>query len=107
MDYSRSYSLPAEYAIVAAWDSQVASVAEIASLRCLLAERVELFPEFAKRYAELLALPRGARRVLQRRLARSSGLTIPSEWKRRLAYSVGGAGLLLALTQGAQAATIT
>ena len=68
-------------------------------------------------YAELRALPRSARRALQRRLARSSELAaILPEYlqqggrrlQHRMAWSLAGAALLLALGQGvATAATIT
>jgi parallel beta-helix repeat protein len=103
MDYFRSYSLSADDAVVAAWDSQVASAAEIAPLSRLLAERgAEVFPEFARRYAEVAALPRSARRALQRKLAASRDLAnIPAEWRRKLAYSIAGVALLLALAQSA------
>jgi hypothetical protein len=77
----------------------------------------ELFARFAACYAELRALPRGARRALQRQLARSSELAaILPEYlqhggrrlQHRMAWSLAGAALLLALGQGvATAATIT
>jgi predicted outer membrane repeat protein len=107
MDYFRVYSLSSDDGVVAAWDS-VASAAEIPSVRQLLAERgAEIFPEFAKQYAEIRVLPRSARRALQRTLAHSRELAnIPAEWRRKLAYSVAGAALLLALGGAAQAGTI-
>ena len=77
----------------------------------------ELFSRFAACYAELRALPRSARRALQRRIARSSELAaILPEYlqqggrrlQHRMAWSLAGAALLLALGQGvATAATIT
>src|SRR5206468_6095470 len=77
----------------------------------------ELFARFAACYAELRALPRSARRALQRRIARSSELAaILPEYlqqggrrlQHRMAWSLTGAALLLALSQGvATAATIT
>ena len=77
----------------------------------------ELFVRFAACYAELRTLPRGARRALQRRIARSSELaTILPQYfqhrgirlQRRMAWSLAGAALLLTLGQGAAtAATIT
>jgi hypothetical protein len=99
MDYFRSHALSSDDGIVAAWES-VATTEEIPSLRQVIAARgAELFPEFSKRYAEIRALPRNARRALQRRLADSRELaTIPHEWRRKLAYSVAGAALLLALS---------
>jgi hypothetical protein len=109
MDYFRSTSIASDSGIVAAWDSQLAAAAEVPSLRRMLAERgAAVFPEFAKRYAEIRALPRSARRALQRKLAASRDLAnIPAEWRRRLAYSIAGAALLLVLENApAQSATI-
>ena len=77
----------------------------------------ELFARFAACYADLRALPRSARRALQRRIARSSELAaIFPEYlqhrgrrlQHRMAWSLAGAALLLALGQGVgAAATIT
>ncbi|HEY1371581.1 MAG TPA: hypothetical protein VGH50_03865 [Candidatus Binatia bacterium] len=109
MNYFQSHSLPADAGIVAAWDSEMARAKEIPSLARLIAERgAEVYPEFAKRYAEVRALSRGARRALQRRLAASRDLAqIPAEWQRRLAYSIAGAALLLVLSEAPlRAATI-
>ncbi len=109
MDYFRSYTLSADVSVVAAWESETARAREIPSLARLIAERgAELYPEFVKRYAEVRALSRSARRALQRRLAASRDLTaIPAEWRRRLAYSIAGAALLLVLSDGPlKAATI-
>ena len=108
MDYFRAYSLSSDDGIAAAWDSQIAGASAIPSLRQLIAQRgAELFPEFSKRYAEIRALPRSARRALQRKLAASRELAnIPAEWRRKLAYSLAGAALLLALGAKAQAGTI-
>src|SRR5262245_40292414 len=107
MDYFRSYS-PAKAGVVAVWDSQVASASHIPLLRSLLAERRSaLFPEFATRYSQIRSMPRDARRALQRGLSHSRDLTaIPAEWRRKLAYSIAGAALLLALAQAVPAATI-
>ena len=79
--------------------------------------RASLFARFAACYADLRALPRSARRALQRRIARSSELAaILPEYlqhrgrrlQHRMAWSLAGAALLLALGQGvATAATIT
>ncbi|HEX9446323.1 MAG TPA: hypothetical protein VGA73_19555 [Candidatus Binatia bacterium] len=109
MNYFRPYSFPAEPAVFAAWDSQVATARETPWLEELLAEAGSgLFPLFAARYAEISALPRRARRALQRRLARSRELALPPERRRQLAGSLAGAALLLALGQGtALANTIT
>ena len=109
MNYFQSYSLPADAGVVAAWDSEIARAKEVPPLARLIAERgAELYPEFAKRYAEVRALPRSARRALQKRLAKSRDLAaIPAKWQRRLAYSIAGAALLLVLSDGPlQAATI-
>jgi len=109
MNYFQAYLPSLDEAIVAAWDSQVAGAAETPWLAQALATKsADLFPRFASCYAQLRALPRGARRALQRRLARSCELAIPFEWQRKLAGSLAGAALLLALGQGtAQAVDIT
>ncbi|MDN5871585.1 MAG: hypothetical protein L0H73_12795, partial [Nitrococcus sp.] len=77
----------------AAWRAQLAAAARDPGLRAQLAQRErELFPRFAQQYRRLIALPRRARRALQRK------------WRRSLAAMA----LLLALGQGpALAATIT
>jgi hypothetical protein len=107
MNYFQPYLPPLDDAIVAAWDSQIAEAAETPLLAQALAQSAELFPRFAACYAQLRALPRGARRALQRQLARSSELTAVSpEWRWKLAASLAGAALLLALAQGAPAAKI-
>jgi hypothetical protein len=109
MNYFQPYLPPLDDAIVAAWDSQVAEAAETPLLAQALAQSADLFPRFAACYAQLRALPRGARRALQRQLARSSELAMVSpEWQQKLARSLAGAALLLALLQGvSEAATIT
>jgi parallel beta-helix repeat protein len=101
MNYFRAYVPSWDEAIVAAWDSQVAAVAEEPSLAQILATKNgELFPRFADSYGQLRALPRATRRALQRHLARSGEFAIPSKWRRKLAGSLAGAALLLALAQG-------
>jgi hypothetical protein len=109
MNYFQAYLPSLDEAIVAAWDSQLAEAAEAPSLAQELATKsADLFPRFADAYAQLRKLPRGARRALQRQLARSGELAIPLEWRRKLAGSLAGAALLLALGQGAaQALDIT
>ena len=76
----------------------------------------ELFARFAACYTELRALPRGARRALQRRLARSSELAaILPEYLRRWTTVTAQDGLVLgrccftagAGTRSGTAATIT
>ena len=56
MNYFQSYSLPADAGVVAAWDSEIARAKKVPPLARLIAERgAELYPEFAKRYAEVRA----------------------------------------------------
>ena len=117
MNYFDLYSSYPDRTIAAAWDSQVKE-AENTWLADTLSDcGDELFARFAACYAELRALPRSARRTLQRQLARSSELpAILPEYlqkggrrlQHRMAWSLAGAALLLALGQGvATAATIT
>jgi hypothetical protein len=78
----------------------------------------ELFPRFASAYTELRALPRGAHRALERRLAHSREISaILQDWLRqksgravqqKLACTLASAALLLVLGRGvSDAATIT
>src|SRR5262249_45424184 len=89
----------------AAWDSQLVQAAEEPWFK-QLAQR-DLRPIFVKYYSELSALPRGARRSLQRKLTASRELAVPAAWRLKLARSLAGPALLLALAQAGQAATIT
>jgi hypothetical protein len=119
MNYCDLYSLYPDHTIVAAWDSQVKETDKIPWLAEILRRRgTELFPRFAACYAELRTLPRSSRRALQRQVAHSSELAgILPQWlhsggrlalQQKLARSLAGAALLLALGQGmAMAATIT
>jgi Putative Ig domain len=118
MNYFDLYSSFPDRTIAAAWDSQVKEADKTSWLAEKLAMRdSELSSRFAACYAELRALPRSARRALQRRLARSSELAaILPEYlqqggrrlQHRMAWSLAGAALLLALGQGVgTAATIT
>ncbi len=109
MNYFSPLSLSPDETILAAWDSQVAHTADDPFLAEALSRAGrDVFPRFAVYYSELRALPRGARRVLQRRLARSGEMTmVPPVWRMKLARTLAGAALLLAIAQGAQAATIT
>ena len=103
MDYLRPYAFPADQAVLAAWDSEIIRLTDEPAIgEALSASGQELFAHFAAAYDELRRLPRGARRALQRQLARSA----PS-WKAKLATSLAGAALLIALSQAANAATIT
>jgi hypothetical protein len=118
MNYFDLYSSYPDHTIAAAWDSQVKEADTTPWLaNTLTGCGEELFARFAARYAELRALPRAARRALQRRLARSGELAaiLPQylqqggrRLQHRMAWSLAGAALLLALGQGvATAATIT
>jgi hypothetical protein len=119
MNYFDLYSSYPDRTIVAAWDSQLAETRHVPWFKeLLLRSASELFPRFAVCYADLRALPRGARRALQRQIAHSSELAaiFPESLQRnserplryKLARSLAGAALLLALVQGvAAAATIT
>src|SRR5215467_7122111 len=113
MNYFDLYSSYPDRTIAAAWDSQVK---EADTSPWLTDCGDELFARFAACYAELRALPRSARRALQRQIARSSDLAaiLPEylqhggrKLQHRMAWSVAGAALLLALGQGVAAATIT
>jgi hypothetical protein len=119
MNYFDLYSSYPDHTITAAWDCQMTEATQTPWLKELLLRRgSELFPRFAECYAELRVLPRSARRALQRQIARSSEpAAIFPEWLQcggrrelqyKLARSLAGAALLLALWQGmASAATIT
>jgi hypothetical protein len=119
MNYLDLYSSYPDHTITVAWDCQITEAAQVPWLKeLLLRGGSELFPRFAVCYAELRVLPRSARRALQRQIARSSELAaIFPEWlqsegrrelQHKLARSLAGAALLLALGQGlASAATIT
>jgi hypothetical protein len=75
MNYFDLYSSYPDRTIAAAWNSQVRDTDKTPWLADTLTEYGdELFARFAACYAELRALPRSARRALQRRIARSSDL---------------------------------
>ena len=75
MNYFDLYSSYPDPTIAAAWDSQVKEAEKTPWLADILTDvGSELFARFAACYAELRALPRSARRALQRRIARSSEL---------------------------------
>ncbi|HEY1270221.1 MAG TPA: hypothetical protein VGH16_23390 [Candidatus Binatia bacterium] len=104
MRYFQPYAPPVDDAIAAAWDSRVQLAADDPWLEAALAaEGGALRPRFAECYRRLSALPRGARRAVQRRLAASRALAIPDARRRSLAFSLAGAALLLALAPAAQA----
>jgi hypothetical protein len=68
MNYFDLYSTYPDRTITAAWDSQVKEVNNTPWLAGTLTDcGDELFARFAACYAELRALPRSARRALQRR----------------------------------------
>jgi hypothetical protein len=108
MNYFRAYAVSLDDTIVAAWDSQVEELANVPAFTDIVAqEGAKLLPRFADYYARLRALPRGARRAFERKLARRCRRAALPAWQLRLATSLAGAALLLALTQGiGQAATI-
>ena len=69
MNYFDLYSSYPDSTIAAAWDSQVKEADETPWLTDSLTEcGEELFARFATCYAELRALPRSARRAVQRQL---------------------------------------
>src|SRR5690348_6670925 len=118
MNYLDLYSSYPDRTVTSAWNSQI----DYANKNPWLSEALkrcgdELFTRFAACYAELRALPRGARRRLQRRLVRSSNFAVAlpnclrqsgQPLQHRMAWSLAGAALLLALGQGVgAAATIT
>ena len=118
MRYLRPNVSEGDTGVLAAWGEQVAMASRMPSLSRLFVQcGDELFPRFAASYEELRTLPRRTRRALQRRLARSRDLTrlakdgMPAHGGRalrhKLAWSLAGAALLLALWQNADAAIIT
>ncbi|HTM08009.1 MAG TPA: hypothetical protein VL754_06435 [Verrucomicrobiae bacterium] len=108
MNYFQPLVLGCDETIVAAWDSQVSEMSNVPAVRALIdREGAQLFPRFASSYARLRALPRGTRRAIERRLRRRCARRGAPEWQPRLAATLAGAALLLALGQGAsEAATI-
>ena len=117
MNYFDLYSSYPDSTISAVWGFHIKEANRIP----LIAETLhqgdnKLFERFAACYVELRALPRAARRSLQRRLARSTELAavLPKSLyqdggrlQHRMAWSLAGAALLLALGQGiTTAATI-
>jgi Calx-beta domain len=118
MNYLDLYSSYPDRTITSAWDAQLKYGSKNPWLnQALMRYGDELFARFAACYTELRALPRAARRRLQHRLARSTdfGAALPEclrqsgqRLQHRMAWSLAGAALLLALGQGvATAATIT
>jgi hypothetical protein len=119
MNYFNPYPLCIDDNVTTAWKFQITEAAKTPSLaELLLRHGGELFPRFVATYTELRALPRGARRALQRRLAHSRELSaVLQEWlqqqsgralQQKLARTLAGTALLLVLGQGASdAETIT
>src|SRR5215475_4794570 len=118
MNYLDLYSSYPDRVIAGSWDSHFKELEKFPWLADTLAESGgDLLSRFTACYAELSALPRGARRALQRRLAQSSEIAaiLPEclqqggrRLQHRMAWSLAGAALLLALGQEpATAATIT
>ncbi len=108
MDYFQAYSVSLDNTVIAAWESQVVELANAPGFGAIIAaEGAKLLPRFAAYYTRLRTLPRGARRAFERKLARRCRRANLPVWQLRLATSLAGAALLLALTQGAGlAATI-
>jgi hypothetical protein len=118
MNYFQPYPLRVDDDVTKAWQSQISEAAKSPWLARVLAERAgELFPRFAANYVQLRALPRSLLSRVQGQLARRGDLatiyaTRPTRSERRnlqrkLAYTLAGAALRLALGQTvAQAATI-
>jgi hypothetical protein len=115
VNYFNPYPFCVDDTVTTAWKSQVAEAAHTPWLEKWLVERAnELVPVFVAAYRELHALPRSARRAVQRQLSRSAELRdflrqsthqpLAAELQRKLAYSLAGAALLLALGQGVAAA---
>lgn len=100
MNYIQPFAFSADDNLFTAWES-------VRDTPLPGGEEQEIFARFAVAYAKLTAMPRGTRRALQRRLARSHEFGISTAATRKLAASVAGATLLLALVQSAAAATIT
>ena len=97
MNYFNLFSTYPDPTIAAAWQSQIKETDKTAWLADTLKHcGNELFGRFAARYAELRALPRGARRALQRRIARSNELAavLPQHIQqgRQHNYSIGWRG---------------
>jgi hypothetical protein len=119
MNYFNPFPLCVDNTVTTAWKFQITEAAKTPWLAELLAQRGgELFPRFVTTYSELRALPRGARRALQRRLAHSRELSaVLQEWlqqqssralQQKLAATLAGAALLLVLGRGVvEANTIT
>src|SRR5262249_56088313 len=74
MNYFDLYSSYPDRTIAAAWDSQVKEADNTWLANTLTEHGDDLFTRFAAYYAELRALPRSARRALQRRIASSTEL---------------------------------
>ncbi|HEY1269315.1 MAG TPA: right-handed parallel beta-helix repeat-containing protein [Candidatus Binatia bacterium] len=101
MNYSQPVTFSVDENLIGAWESRLRDAPAIVT------RQAELYPAFADAYAVLKNMPRGARRTLQRKLARSNDVALSARARRTLAASVAGAALLLALSQNTQAATIT
>src|SRR6516164_5330314 len=103
MNYLDLYSSYPDKTITAAWNSQLKAVDNTPWFAKILGQcGDELFTRFARCYSDLRALPRGARRALQRRIARSSKLPAifprclqqGRQLQHRMAWSLAGAALL-------------
>src|ERR1044072_3913835 len=105
MNYLDLYSSYPDRTITSAWNSQLKAADDIPWFANILGQcGDELFARFARCCSDLRALPRGARRRLQRPLARSTdfGAALPEcvrqsgqRLQHRMAWSLAGAALLL------------
>jgi hypothetical protein len=119
MDYFKLYPHRFDEGAIAAWNEEIAKVSQDPEvLESIRRRGRELLPSLLGNYRSLRALPRGTRRAIQRHLARSReiGRLVGERFhgaegeklQRRLAGSLAGAALLLALGRGVvEAATIT
>ena len=116
MNYFNPYPLCLDETVTSAWKTQIADAAKTPLAELLKQRGGELFPRFIQTYTELRSLPRGARRALQRRLAQSRELnTNLQDWleqrsgralQHKLARTLAGTALLLALGQGVAEAKV-
>src|ERR1043166_7259342 len=84
MNYFQAYTVSLEDTIVAAWDSQVEELIHTPGFGDLAAaEGAKLLPRFAEYYARLRAMPRGARRAFERKLARRGRRAALPAWQKR------------------------
>jgi hypothetical protein len=93
MYYSQPLSFSIEENLLTAWESCVRDAPRFA-------DDTEVFSRFAAAYAKIEIMPRGARRALQRKLARSNDLVISVRARRHLAASIAAAARSVAKYAG-------